>query len=124
MLTPLAGLLLFLLPPRRRTCPFCAESIQAAATVCRYCHREVMPVALSTALPPRTKIILAVLITAVLLVALSQCHYRFHWWRGDDGIQVQWPPIMTLDSSLHRLRAFLCDPVTRHSSLVTGPWDA
>jgi hypothetical protein len=89
ILTPLAGLLLFLLPPRRRPCPFCAESIQAAATVCRFCGRDVAPVSPSTSLPLRTRIVLAVLVTAVLLVALSQCHYRFQWWRGGGGIQVE-----------------------------------
>lgn len=29
----------------RRTCPFCAESIKAQAVVCRYCSRDVVPLA-------------------------------------------------------------------------------
>jgi len=34
--------------PSSRPCPYCAESIQAAAVVCRFCGRDVEP----TALPP------------------------------------------------------------------------
>ena len=113
ILTPLSGLLLFLLPPRRRACPACAESIQAAATVCRYCGRAVEPVTMTTALPVRTRIVLAVLVTAVLLVALSQCHYRFQWWRSGGGIQVKGAPSLTELSFSQR--------ITRHASRVSGP---
>ncbi|TKB70467.1 MAG: hypothetical protein E8D45_13005 [Nitrospira sp.] len=116
ILTPLAGLLLFLLPPRRRPCPFCAESIQAAASVCRYCGRDVAPLTLSTALPMKTRIVLAILVTAVLLVALSQCHTRFQWWRGGGGIQVDYTPALNEPRSIERF--------TLHASHFTGRRDA
>lgn len=120
ILTPLAGLLLFLLPPRRRPCPFCAESIQAAATVCRYCGRDVAPLTLSTALPMKTRIVLAILVTAVLLVALSQCHTRFQWWRGGGGIQVDWKPVVSLDLFIG-LRPFsVSERFTNHASRITS----
>ena len=78
--TPLVGLLLFMLPPRRRPCPFCAESIQPSAVVCRFCGREVSSVTEGSGLPTRTKALLLILVVAVLLTALSQCQYRFGWW--------------------------------------------
>jgi hypothetical protein len=31
-------------PPTERTCPYCAETIKAAAVVCRFCGREVEPI--------------------------------------------------------------------------------
>jgi hypothetical protein len=30
-------------PPTERTCPWCAETIKAAAVVCRFCGRDVQP---------------------------------------------------------------------------------
>ena len=78
--TPLVGLLLFMLPPRRRPCPFCAESIQPSAVVCRFCGREVSSVTEGPGLPTTTKALLLILVVAVLLTALSQCQYRFGWW--------------------------------------------
>lgn len=88
--TPLVGLLLFLLPPRRRPCPFCAEPIQPTAVLCRFCGREV-PVAESAGLPKNTRRAVILLVVAVMLASLSQCHERFQWWRGDGQIEVQGP---------------------------------
>lgn len=78
--TPLVGLLLFMLPPRRRPCPFCAESIQPSAVVCRFCGRNVPSATEGPGLPAATKAVLLILVVAVLLTALSQCQYRFGWW--------------------------------------------
>lgn len=78
--TPLVGLLLFMLPPRRRPCPFCAESIQPSAVVCRFCGREVSSLTEGPGLPATTKALLLILVVAVLLTALSQCQYHFGWW--------------------------------------------
>ncbi len=88
--TPLVGLLLFLLPPRRRPCPFCAEPIQPTAVLCRFCGREV-PVAESAGLPKNTRRAVVLFIVLVMLAALSQCHERFQWWRSDGQIEVQGP---------------------------------
>jgi hypothetical protein len=89
VLTPLAGLLLFMLPARRQPCPFCAEPIQVTATICRYCGRAVPISAERTGLPLRTRIVLLLLILAVLVAALSQCQDRIEWWRGGRSIQVE-----------------------------------
>lgn len=88
LLTPLVGLLLFLLAARRRRCPYCAELIQPSATVCRFCGRTVPPAGDGARLPLATRIVLLVLVIAVLATALSQCQYRFEWWRGGKEIQV------------------------------------
>lgn len=37
--------------PTRRSCPWCAESIKPAAVVCRYCGRDVEPLAAAVASP-------------------------------------------------------------------------
>lgn len=92
LFTPLVGLLLFLLPPRRRPCPFCAEPIQPAAVLCRFCGQAV-PVAESAGLPRNTRRAIVLLIVLVMLAALSQCHERFQWWRGSEQIEVQGPGI-------------------------------
>lgn len=90
--TPLAGLLLFLLPARRRPCPFCAEPIQPSAVLCRFCGREV-PIAAQTGLPTSTRLALLLIIVAAMLASLSQCHERFQWWRNGEPIDVQVPAV-------------------------------
>lgn len=90
--TPLVGLLLFVLPPRRRPCPFCGELIQPSAVVCRFCGREVTPVQSQPGLPRTTRILLVLLVLAVLAAALSQCQYRYQWWwQSSPPIQVELP---------------------------------
>lgn len=88
ILTPLAGLLLFILPARRQPCPCCAEPIQANATLCRFCGRAIPVAAERAGLPMRTRVALLLLVIAVLVTALSQCQYRVEWWRGGHSIQV------------------------------------
>jgi hypothetical protein len=105
--SPLAGVLLFILPARRRPCPFCAEPIQPSAVVCRFCGRDVGAVTDHPGLPKRTRILLLILIVAVLVIALSQCDYRYFGWRGDAPIQVK--------GAQSARTSF----VIRHSSLVT-----
>lgn len=88
--TPLVGLLLFLLPPRRRPCPFCGELIQPSAVVCRFCGREVPPVPGQAGLPRSTRFLVGVLVLAVLGAALSQCHYEsLWWWQSSPPVQVE-----------------------------------
>jgi hypothetical protein len=87
-LTPLAGLLLFLLPPRRQPCPFCAELIRPSAGVCRFCGRSLPRLSERAGLPLWTRLILLLLVLAVLAAALSHCEYKFEWWRNGDAIQV------------------------------------
>ena len=101
VLTPLVGILLFLLPSRR-PCPFCAELIQSSAIVCRYCGRDVtaaMGHPTLPALPTATRVLLLVLIVAVLAAALSQCEYRFQWWRSGAPIQVDGGRLASLSRS-------------------------
>lgn len=84
LFTPLVGLLLFILPARRRPCPYCAEPIQPAALICRFCGRDVRGNIQPPALPMTTRVALLILIVAVLLTATSQCRYGFDWWSPDN----------------------------------------
>jgi hypothetical protein len=88
LLTPLAGLLLFLLPPRRQPCPFCAELVRPSANVCRYCGRSLPGLSERAGLPLWTRLILLLLVLGVLAAALSQCDYQFQWWRNGKSIQI------------------------------------
>ncbi|WP_447977890.1 hypothetical protein [Candidatus Nitrospira bockiana] len=88
LLTPLAGLLLFVLPARRRRCPYCAEPIQPSAVVCRFCRRDVPPLS-DSALPGSTRAVLLILVVAVLLAAVSQCQSRVRWWPADKPVEVR-----------------------------------
>jgi hypothetical protein len=57
-----------------RACPHCAESIQYAATVCRFCHRDV-PVAVAPPVDPAFstgfKVAMGVLSGAIGVVILA-----------------------------------------------------
>lgn len=79
LLSPLVGLLLFVLPAKSRPCPFCAEPIKPAAVVCRYCNREVAP-AEPANLPMATRLLLVVLVLGVMAASLSRCELRNVWW--------------------------------------------
>ena len=43
--SPEAGNIYAPAPPTERTCPWCAETIKAAAVLCRFCGRDVEPLA-------------------------------------------------------------------------------
>jgi hypothetical protein len=45
LLGPLALLMFFASGPKKRVCPFCAEKIEPAATVCKHCRRDLPAVA-------------------------------------------------------------------------------
>lgn len=98
--TPLVGLLLFVLPPHRRPCPYCAEPIKPSAVVRRFCGREVTPLE-PPGLPRSTKILLVVLVIAVLAAAVSQCQYQFLWWGVAPPIQVDSPRLVSLPGNMH-----------------------
>lgn len=49
LLSPLVVLILLVLPSIKgedatRQCPYCAETIKAGASICRFCNKEVTPV--------------------------------------------------------------------------------
>lgn len=61
-----------------RKCPFCAESIKAEATVCRFCQREVSPPTSSELSAPEKKKggsgIVTLVLLVVLLIVLTQVY--------------------------------------------------
>lgn len=76
LLTPLSGLLLFLLPARRRFCPHCGETLPLHALRCPGCARELEEITPEHGLPRRTGIGLMLLVVGVLTVAVIQCERR------------------------------------------------
>jgi hypothetical protein len=88
LLTPLVGLLLFALPPRRVPCPFCAEPIKPSAVVCRFCGRSVTPSRHSPQVTNAVRLLLLAGILAGIIVALTRCEYEMDWWRTSNPVQV------------------------------------
>jgi hypothetical protein len=82
--TPLVGALLFVLPPRRVPCPFCAEPIKPSATLCRFCNRTLPPDQNRAGLTRAGRFVLLLLLTVAIGVAMSRCNYTFHWWKKAD----------------------------------------
>jgi hypothetical protein len=88
--TPLVGVLLFVLPPRRVPCPFCAEPIKPSATVCRFCNRTLPPDQNRAGLTQTGRLVLLVLIAVAIGLAVSRCNYDIRWWkRSDPPMQVR-----------------------------------
>ncbi len=73
LLSPLSGLLLFLLPARRRLCPHCGHAVDPQALLCRACGKELFGQQEVFGLPKTTRIVLVVLVVAVLASALGHC---------------------------------------------------
>lgn len=86
--SPVAGALLFLLPPQRMPCPFCAELIKPTAQVCHFCGRQVSLQPEGPALTGRARLVVFIAVMAGMLIALSRCDYEFGWWQKDKPVQV------------------------------------
>jgi hypothetical protein len=88
LLTPLVGLLLFALPPRRVPCAFCAEAIKPSAVVCRFCGRSVTPSENPSQITNAVRLLMLAGILVGIIVALTRCEYEVDWWRSSNPIHV------------------------------------
>ena len=88
MFSPIVGAVLFLLPPQRTPCPFCAELIKPTAQVCRFCSRPVSLQAEGPALSGKARMAVLIVVLAGILLALSRCDYEFDWWQKEKPVQV------------------------------------
>jgi hypothetical protein len=86
--SPAVGALLFLLPPQRMPCPFCAELIKPTAQVCRFCNRPVTLQAEGPVFSGRARIGVLLVVLAGLFIALSRCDSERGWWEKDKPVQV------------------------------------
>lgn len=73
LLTPLSGLVLFLLPARQRPCPHCGMAVAPHALLCGGCGQEPSGRHEVFGLPKTARIALVVLVVAVLASALAHC---------------------------------------------------
>ena len=94
--TPLIGGLLFLLPPRRIPCPFCAEPIKPSAVVCRFCNRSIQRQQHQSEATRVGRLLIVLLILVGMGVAMSRCNDEFPWPKRTD------PPIQVFNA--HNLR--------------------
>jgi predicted nucleic acid-binding Zn ribbon protein len=100
LLTPLIGVLLFLLPPRRVPCPFCAEPIKPSAVVCRFCNRPIQRSQHRSEAKGFGRLLVVLLIVIGMGLAMSRCNDEFQWWKRTA------PPIQV--STLDNFRDISC----------------
>jgi hypothetical protein len=86
--SPLVGVLLFVMPPRRVPCPFCAEPIKPSAVVCRFCGRSVTPSREHGLFSGTVRVVLLGVILFGIVLALSRCDYQVDWWQKSRQFQV------------------------------------
>lgn len=86
--SPAVGALLFLLPPKRMPCPFCAELIKPNARVCRFCNRPVKVQAEGVVFSGKTRLAVLVVVLAGIYIALSRCDHEQGWWEKEKPVQV------------------------------------
>ena len=83
--TPLIGMLLFILPPRRVPCPFCAEPIKPSAVICRFCNRSLPTNPSRLGNMQTSRLVIAALILIGLVLAATRCQYQLDWWHSSDS---------------------------------------